>query len=79
MGSNQTCFVSRLQKAKPMNPESVIEEVIASGLLGRGGAGFSCGLKWKPAREQSEKEKFITCNADEGEVWRVIASGGISG
>ena len=40
----------------------------ASGLLGRGGAGFSCGLKWKFAREQSADQKFIVCNADEGEV-----------
>jgi NADH:ubiquinone oxidoreductase subunit F (NADH-binding) len=58
-----------LQKAqKQMTPEQVIEEVIASGLLGRGGAGFSCGLKWKLAREQAEKDKFLICNADEGEV-----------
>jgi len=57
-----------LEKARQMAPQRVIEEVIASGLLGRGGAGFSCGLKWKMAREQPEKEKFIICNADEGEV-----------
>lgn len=58
-----------LEKAqRQMTPEQVIEEVIASGLLGRGGAGFSCGLKWKLAREQPAKEKFIICNADEGEV-----------
>jgi NADH:ubiquinone oxidoreductase subunit F (NADH-binding) len=58
-----------LEKArKQMTPEKVIEEVIASGLLGRGGAGFSCGMKWKLAREQSADRKFIVCNADEGEV-----------
>ena len=57
-----------LQEAQKMTPEAVIQEVIASGLLGRGGAGFSCGLKWKLAKEQPEKEKFIICNADEGEV-----------
>ena len=51
-----------------MTPEQVIEEVTASGLLGRGGAGFSCGLKWKLAREQAADQKFIICNADEGEV-----------
>jgi NADH-quinone oxidoreductase subunit F len=49
-------------------PHEVIEEIIASGLLGRGGAGFSCGRKWKMARAQSEYEKYIVCNADEGEV-----------
>ena len=58
-----------LEKAqREMTPEQIIAEVIESGLLGRGGAGFSCGLKWKLAREQAEKEKFIICNADEGEV-----------
>ena len=58
-----------LEKAqKQMTPEKVIAEVIASGLLGRGGAGFSCGLKWKLAREQAADAKFIICNADEGEV-----------
>jgi NADH:ubiquinone oxidoreductase subunit F (NADH-binding) len=58
-----------LEKAqKQMTPEQVIEEVIASGLLGRGGAGFPCGLKWKLARERTADEKFIICNADEGEV-----------
>jgi len=51
-----------------MTPEKIIQEVIASGLLGRGGAGFACGLKWKLAAEQPSKEKFLICNADEGEV-----------
>jgi NADH-quinone oxidoreductase subunit F len=49
-------------------PEAVISEVLASKLLGRGGAGFPCGMKWKLAAEEAEKEKFIVCNADEGEV-----------
>ncbi len=58
-----------LEKAqKFMTPEQAIEEVSASGLLGRGGAGFPCGLKWKIAREQRSDEKYIICNADEGEV-----------
>jgi NADH:ubiquinone oxidoreductase subunit F (NADH-binding) len=58
-----------LEKAqKQMTPEQVIAEVTASGLLGRGGAGFLCGLKWKLARDQAADEKFIICNADEGEV-----------
>jgi NADH:ubiquinone oxidoreductase subunit F (NADH-binding) len=51
-----------------MTPEEIIGEVTASGLLGRGGAGFPCGLKWKLARQNSEAEKYIICNADEGEV-----------
>jgi NADH:ubiquinone oxidoreductase subunit F (NADH-binding) len=58
-----------LEKARTqMTPEKVIDEVIKSGLMGRGGAGFSCGLKWKLARERAAEEKFILCNADEGEV-----------
>ncbi len=58
-----------LEKAKQqLTPGQVIEEVMASGLLGRGGAGFPCGLKWKLAAEQPASEKFVICNADEGEV-----------
>lgn len=60
---------SALEKArKQMTPEQIIEEVTASGLLGRGGAGFSCGLKWKLARESPADKKYVICNADEGEV-----------
>jgi NADH:ubiquinone oxidoreductase subunit F (NADH-binding) len=61
-------FAAMEKAQNQMTPEQAIEEVTASGLLGRGGAGFSCGLKWKLARAQPEKEKFIVCNADEGEV-----------
>jgi NADH:ubiquinone oxidoreductase subunit F (NADH-binding) len=57
-----------LEKARQMTPGKIIEEVISSGLLGRGGAGFSCGLKWKLAQEQTAERKFLICNADEGEV-----------
>jgi len=51
-----------------MTPEQVIEEVKASGLRGRGGAGFPCGLKWELARKAPGTEKYVICNADEGEV-----------
>lgn len=51
-----------------MTPEQVIEVVKASGLRGRGGAGFPCGLKWELARNSPGDEKFVICNADEGEV-----------
>jgi NADH-quinone oxidoreductase subunit F len=57
-----------LEKARGMNPEEVIEEVKASGLMGRGGAGFPCGVKWELARKARRDEKFLICNADEGEV-----------
>jgi NADH-quinone oxidoreductase subunit F len=58
-----------LKKARDeMTPEQVIAEVKASGLRGRGGAGFPCGLKWELARKSQETEKYIIANADEGEM-----------
>lgn len=50
-----------------MKPLDVIEEVKASGLLGRGGAGFPTGLKWEFTYKAPGEEKFVVCNADEGE------------
>jgi len=57
-----------LKKAHAMPPDEVVSEVQASGLMGRGGAGFPCGLKWELARKAPGDEKFVICNADEGEV-----------
>jgi len=57
-----------LEKARNMGPEAVISEVKASKLRGRGGAGFPCGAKWEMARKTTGDEKFLICNADEGEV-----------
>jgi NADH-quinone oxidoreductase subunit F len=51
-----------------MTPDEVIEVVKASELRGRGGAGFNCGIKWQLARQAEGDEKFLICNADEGEV-----------
>lgn len=48
-------------------PQDVLEEIIASGLRGRGGAGFPTGMKWKYAAADSDPKKYIICNADEGE------------
>lgn len=53
---------------KNMAPEAVIEEIKASGLQGRGGAGFGCGLKWEIAGNTRENEKHLICNADESEM-----------
>jgi len=50
-----------------MTPEEVIEVVKRSGLQGRGGAGFPTGLKWEFTRKADGEEKYIVCNADEGE------------
>jgi NADH:ubiquinone oxidoreductase subunit F (NADH-binding) len=51
-----------------MTPERVIDEVKVSGLRGRGGAGFPCGVKWEGARNSPGEDKYVVCNADEGEV-----------
>ena len=57
-----------LEKAlKEMTPESIIEEVKKSNLRGRGGAGFSAGMKWNFVPKDSPKPKYIICNADESE------------
>lgn len=50
-----------------MTPEEVIAVVKESGLRGRGGAGFPCGLKWSFTLPLQAKEKYVVCNADEGE------------
>lgn len=52
---------------KEMSPEAVIEEIKKSGLRGRGGAGFPTFFKWDAARKSPGKEKYIVCNADEGD------------
>jgi NADH-quinone oxidoreductase subunit F len=56
-----------LRKAVAMTPEQVIDAVKASGLRGRGGAGFPTGLKWQFVDKKSPKPKYIVCNADESE------------
>lgn len=50
-----------------MTPDQVIEEIKISGLRGRGGAGFPTWFKWNAAKQNKGKEKYIVCNADEGD------------
>jgi NADH-quinone oxidoreductase subunit F len=50
-----------------MTPDQVIAEITASGLRGRGGAGFSTGMKWTFARRAKGAKKYVICNADEGD------------
>lgn len=52
---------------KSMKPEEVIEEIKVSGLRGRGGAGFPTWFKWNAAKQSPGKEKYLVCNADEGD------------
>ncbi|WP_291271754.1 NADH-ubiquinone oxidoreductase-F iron-sulfur binding region domain-containing protein [Geothrix sp.] len=56
-----------LQRALGRTPAEIVQEITASGLKGRGGAGFSTGTKWALAAEAPSDQKFILCNADEGE------------
>ena len=50
-----------------MTPEQVVDEMLKSGLRGRGGAGFPTGKKWKFAMQQPKGQKYMVCNADEGD------------
>jgi NADH-quinone oxidoreductase subunit F len=50
-----------------MTPDEVIEEVTASRLRGRGGAGFPTGRKWRQVQRQNAKQKYVVCNGDEGD------------
>lgn len=50
-----------------MNPQQVIDEILASGLRGRGGAGFPTGRKWSFAAASKDDQKYVACNADEGD------------
>jgi NADH-quinone oxidoreductase subunit F len=56
-----------LKKAHQMKPEEVINEVKASGLVGRGGAAFPTGIKWEGTSKASGSPKYVVCNADESE------------
>lgn len=56
-----------LQTAWGKSNDVIINELLESGLKGRGGAGFPTALKWKFTGEQAEKERYVICNADEGE------------
>jgi len=50
-----------------MTPDDVIQTLLDSGLRGRGGAGFPTGLKWKLAKQNDADQKYVCCNADEGD------------
>ncbi len=56
-----------LRNALSRSDQEIVNDMVNSGLKGRGGAGFPTGLKWKLTAESKEKEKYVICNADEGE------------
>ena len=56
-----------LKKALTMDPQEVIDEILASGLRGRGGGGFPSGRKWQFAKNSVSDQKYVVCNGDEGD------------
>jgi formate dehydrogenase iron-sulfur subunit len=56
-----------LKRALTMSPSEIVDAVTQSGLRGRGGAAFPTGIKWKTVLDQPPQQKYVTCNADEGD------------
>ncbi|MGA8567491.1 MAG: hypothetical protein WB580_06830 [Candidatus Binataceae bacterium] len=56
-----------LTRALSMSAEKIVEEITESGLRGRGGAGFPAGIKWRTTQQASARQKYVVCNADEGD------------
>jgi formate dehydrogenase iron-sulfur subunit len=68
-----------LQRALSLGPDATVEEVVLSGLRGRGGAGFPTGIKWRTVAQARAAQKYVVCNGDEGDSGtfadRMIAEG----
>lgn len=62
-----------------MKPEDVVEEIKKSGLRGRGGAGFPTGMKWEFTAKENNPEKYVVCNADEGDPGAFMDRSAIEG
>lgn len=60
-------YTALVKALTEMTPEEIIEEIKASGLRGRGGAGFPAGIKWEICRRSPGEMKYLICNADEGD------------
>ncbi len=60
-------FVAMRKCLEGKDPEGIIEEMLASGLRGRGGAGFPTGMKWRFTRAEKNETKYVVCNGDEGD------------
>ena len=56
-----------LERALNLGPQATIEEILGSGLRGRGGAGFPTGVKWRTTAGVAAEQKYVVCNADEGD------------
>ena len=60
-------YVALVTAITEMTPREVIDQLLRSGLRGRGGAGYPTGLKWSTVAKTGEQEKYVICNADEGD------------
>lgn len=67
LGGQDTATYAGLQKALSLSRPEVIQLIRDSGLQGRGGAGFPAAFKWQAVHDESSPEKYVVCNADEGE------------
>jgi len=56
-----------LERAVALGPQAIIETMVQSGLRGRGGAGFPTGIKWRTTADAKAAQKYVVCNADEGD------------
>ncbi len=56
-----------LDRARTLSTDALLQEIVTSGLRGRGGAGFPTGIKWRTVRDADATQKYIVCNADEGD------------
>ena len=56
-----------MKRAAALSSQEIVDEVKASGLRGRGGAGFPTGIKWQTVLDTPAPQKYIVCNADEGD------------
>lgn len=56
-----------LDRARALTPSHIVDEILRSGLRGRGGAAFPAGIKWQTVLDQKSPTKYIVCNADEGD------------
>ncbi len=65
--SEDCVYKDVLAESLKKSNEDILKDILDSGLRGRGGAGFPTGLKWKFASQETGEEKYVVCNADEGE------------
>jgi len=64
---SRTMATKALTRALEMSAPAIVQEVTDSGLRGRGGAAFPTGIKWKTVLDAPADQKYVTCNADEGD------------